>query len=143
MERAARVRGDHAPVGIVVVGHGRIAAEMVDTLTSVVGDLEAVEGVACTPTDDQVAVRARVLAAIGRVDRGAGVVVFTDMLGDTASNVSLDIARGRRDVEVVAGVNMPMLMKVATARSGISAAELAEFIRRYGQDHILWPRRES
>lgn len=141
MERAARVRGDQAPVGIVVVGHGRIAAEMVDTLTSVVGDLEAVEGVACKPTDDQATVRSRVLAAIGRVDRGAGVVVFTDMLGDTASNVSLDIARGRRDVEVVAGVNMPMLMKVATARSGVSAAELAEFIRRYGQDHILWPRR--
>ncbi|MFM7141989.1 MAG: PTS sugar transporter subunit IIA, partial [Alphaproteobacteria bacterium] len=131
------------PVGIVVVGHGRIAAEMVDTLTSVVGDLEAVEGVACTPTDDQAAVRARVLAAIGRVDRGAGVVVLTDMLGDTASNATLSIAREKPELEMVAGVNMPMLLKLTTCRCGPTAADLAETLRRYGQEHILHPTRGS
>lgn len=140
MQRAG-ARDGGPPIGIVVVGHGRIAAEMVDTLTSVVGRLDAIEGVACSPSDDGDAVRGRVLAAMARVDRGTGIVIFTDMLGDTASNVALEIARTRADVEMVAGVNMPMLMKVATDRSGVSAADLADLIRRYGRDHILWPGR--
>jgi mannose/fructose-specific phosphotransferase system component IIA len=61
------------------------------------------------------------------------------MLGDTATNESLNVAEGRESVEVVAGVNMPMLVKLTTARSGKSARELAEFIRRYGQEHICCP----
>jgi len=132
-----------APIGVVVVGHGRFAAEMVETLVSVVGNVEAVEGVECTPADDQAAIRDRIATAVGHVDRGAGVIVLTDMLGDTASNVSLDLARGREDVEVVAGVNMPMLLKLTTSRCGMTAAALADFIRRYGQEHIFWPTRTT
>jgi len=127
------------PVGVVVVGHGRVAAEMVDTLQSVVGDVDAVEGVACTPVEGADAIRARVLGSIERVERGAGVIVLTDMLGDTASNVSLQLASARPGVEVVAGVNMPMLVKLTTSRFDTSAHDLANFIRRYGQDHIFWP----
>jgi PTS system mannose-specific IIA component len=143
MHRAQFATVPDAPVGVVVVGHGRFAAEMVDTLVSVVGGVDAVEGVACTPFDDADAIRDRIQGAVSRVDRGAGVIVLTDMLGDTASNVSLDLARDRDDLEVVAGVNMPMLLKLTTSRSGMSAAELAEFIRRYGQEHIFWPTRTS
>jgi PTS system mannose-specific IIA component len=128
-----------APVGVVVVGHGRVAAEMVDTLQSVVGDVDAVEGVACTPTEGADAIRARVGEAVERVERGRGVIVLTDMLGDTASNVSLQLASRRPHLEVVAGVNMPMLVKLTTSRYGTTAHELADFIRRYGQDHIFWP----
>jgi PTS system mannose-specific IIA component len=124
---------------VVVVGHGRIAAEMVDTLQSVVGDVDAVEGVACTPTESADSIRSRVSEAIDRVERGSGVIVLTDMLGDTASNVSLNLASRRRELEVVAGVTMPMLVKLTTSRYGTSAHELADFIRRYGQDHIFWP----
>lgn len=134
---------DGAPVGIVVVGHGRFAAEMVETLCSVVGELDAIEGLACRPSDAPETIRQRIAQAIERVDRGAGVIVLSDMLGDTASNLSLDLARSRPDVEVVAGVNMPMLLKLTTSRRGTSAAELAEFIRRYGQDHIFWPTRNA
>ncbi|HEY8514478.1 MAG TPA: PTS sugar transporter subunit IIA [Candidatus Binatia bacterium] len=137
---AVAARGtQRVPVGVVVVGHGRIAAEMVETLHSVVGDVDAVEGVACTPDEGPEPIRARVGEAIERVDRGAGVIVLTDMLGDTASNVSLQIAASRPDVEVVAGVNMPMLVKLTTSRFDTSAHALANFIRRYGQDHIFWP----
>jgi mannose PTS system EIIA component len=144
MNRDPAERNGREPVvGVVVVGHGRIAAEMVGTLTSVVGDVDAVEGVACDPMDDLATVRDRTAAAIERVDRGRGVIVLTDMLGDTASNVSLDLARERTDVEVVAGVNMPMLLKLTTSRMNRKAAELADFIRRYGQDHIFWPTRAS
>jgi PTS system mannose-specific IIA component len=135
----ARKGAQRVPVGVVVVGHGRVAAEMVETLQSVVGDVDAVEGVACTPEEGPEAIRARIGDAIARVDRGAGVIVLTDMLGDTASNVSLEIAGARRDVEVVAGVNMPMLVKLTTSRFDTTAHALANFIRRYGQDHIFWP----
>lgn len=136
---AARKGADRVPVGVVVVGHGRIAAEMVDTLQSVVGDVDAVEGVACTPSEGPEVIRTRVGEAIERVERGAGVIVLTDMLGDTASNVSLQLASRRSHVEVVAGVNMPMLVKLTTSRYDAGAHELANFIRRYGQDHIFWP----
>lgn len=136
-------RADQPPVGVVVVGHGRLAADMVEALVSVVGQVEAVEGVACSPADDQVAVRRRIVDAIGRVDRGAGVVVLTDMLGDTASNATLSIARERPDLEMVAGVNMPMLLKLTTCRCGPTAANLAETLRRYGQEHIHHPTRGS
>jgi PTS system mannose-specific IIA component len=127
------------PVGVVVVGHGRIASEMVETLQSVVGDVDAVEGVACTPTEGAESIRTRVGEAIDRVERGAGVIVLTDMLGDTASNVSLQLAGRRSQTEVVAGVNMPMLVKLTTSRYRTTAHELAQFIRRYGQEHIFWP----
>ena len=101
--------------------------------------MDAVEGVACTPTESADSIRSRVSEAIERVERGSGVIVLTDMLGDTASNVSLNLASRRRELEVVAGVNMPMLVKLTTSRYGTSAHELADFIRRYGQDHIFWP----
>lgn len=130
-------------MGIVVVGHGRFAAEMVETLQSVVGEIDAVEGVSSKPTEDRDVLRERILRAVERVDRGAGVIILTDMLGDTASNVSLELARTRDDLEVVSGVNMPMLIKLTTARSKMPAPELAGFIRRYGQDHIHWPTRSG
>ncbi|HYC21290.1 MAG TPA: PTS sugar transporter subunit IIA [Candidatus Bathyarchaeia archaeon] len=143
MRTAVRAGTPGVPVGVVVVGHGRFAEEMVETLCSVVGELDAVEGVSCKPTDDRETVRERVTQAIGRVTRGAGVIILTDMLGDTASNASLELARDRDDVEVVSGVNMPMLIKLTTSRSGMSAQELAGFIRRYGQEHIHWPTRSG
>ena len=62
-----------------------------------------------------------------------------DMLGDTATNLSMKIAGERPNVEVVAGVNMPMLLKLTTSRFGTTAQELAGFLRRYGQEHICWP----
>lgn len=133
---AARQR---TQVGVVVVGHGNFAAEMVETLITVVGNLDAVEGVACRLDAPRCAIDAALREAIARVDRGGGVIILTDMLGDTASNASVEFARDRDDVEVVCGVNMPMLMKLVTARSGTTAAELAGFIRRYGQEHIRWP----
>jgi PTS system mannose-specific IIA component len=129
------------PVGVVVVGHGRFAAEMVDTLLSVVGDIDGIEGVACRPDAAPETIGVAITEAVERVDRGAGAIVFTDMLGDTATNVSLRVADEHPGVEVVAGVNMPMLLKLTTSRWGTTAKDLADFIRRYGQEHIRWPTR--
>ena len=142
MEPSRNGRPDPA-VGVVVGGHGRFAAEMVETLLSVVGDLEGVEGVVCRPEAEPEVIHSAILQAVERVDQGAGAIVFTDMLGDTATNASLAVAESHDAVEVVTGVNMPMLMKLTTARAGTRARELADFIRRYGQEHIRVPTRDG
>jgi PTS system mannose-specific IIA component len=124
-------------VGIVVVGHGRLAEEMVQTLESVLGRIEGLEAVATAYSDPPEEIRARLAEAVRRVDRGKGVIILTDMLGDTPTNQSLAIAR-ETGAEVVAGVNMPILIKLTTVRDEMDARTLARFIQRYGQEHIFW-----
>jgi PTS system mannose-specific IIA component len=124
-------------IGIVVVGHGRLAEEMVKTLESVLGRVEALEGVATSFGESPDDIRARIAAAVRRVDREHGVIILTDMLGDTPTNLSVAVAR-ETGAEVVAGVNMPILVKLVSARAETDAHSLAAFIRRYGQEHIFW-----
>ena len=124
-------------VGIVVVGHGRLAEEMVQTLEGVLGPLEGVESVPTTYSDGPEDIRTRIEAAVHRVDRGSGVIIVTDMLGDTPTNQSLAVAR-QTGAEVVAGANMPILIKLTTARGQMDARTLARFIQRYGQEHSFW-----
>jgi len=123
-------------VGLVVVGHGRLSEAMVNTLESVVGKLDAVEAVTTSPTDGPQEIRERIAAAVRRVDRGHGVLIATDMLGDTQTNLSLAVAR-ETGAQVVAGVNMPMLIKLSSVRREMDPGSLAQFIRRYGQEHIF------
>jgi mannose PTS system EIIA component len=124
-------------VGMVVVGHGRLGEEMVQTLESVLGRLEGVEAVSTRSDDTPESMRARIQAAVARVDAGQGVIILTDMLGDTPTNQSLAIAR-ETGAEVVAGINMPILIKLTSARGQMDAHTLAGFIQRYGQEHIFW-----
>jgi PTS system mannose-specific IIA component len=124
-------------VGMVVVGHGRLGEEMVRTLENVLGHIDGLEAVATSSDDTPEAIRARIEAAVRRVDRGLGVIILTDMLGDTPTNQSVAIAR-ETGAEVVAGVNMPILVKLTSARGQMDAHTLAGFIQRYGQEHIFW-----
>ena len=124
-------------VGIVVVGHGRIAEEAVRTLQSVVGTIGAFEAVSTNTIERAEEIRARIAEAVTRVRRDRGVLILTDMLGDTQTNQSIAVAR-ELGAEVVAGVNMPMLVKATTARGGCDARALAELLTRYGRDHIVW-----
>jgi mannose PTS system EIIA component len=123
-------------VGLVVVGHGRLSEAMVHTLESVVGKLDAVEAVTTAPSDGPQEIRERIATAVRRVDRGHGVLIATDMLGDTQTNLSLAVAR-ETGAQVVAGVNMPMLIKLSSVRREMDPGSLAQFIRRYGQEHIF------
>jgi PTS system mannose-specific IIA component len=123
-------------VGIVVMTHGRLGEEMVRTVESVIGRGAGIEAVSTMDTDPE-AVRARLRHAIERSDQGGGTLVLTDVLGDTATNLALEVAGSMR-VEVVAGANMPMLLKAASARGTMGLREFAAFIRQYGQDHIFW-----
>ena len=124
-------------VGIVVVAHGRLAAEMVQTLEGVLGPIDGLEAIVTSYEDRPESIRTRIEAAVRRVDHGDGVIILTDMLGDTPTNQSLAIAR-ETGCEVVAGVHMPILIKLTTARGQMDARSLARFIHRYGQDHIVW-----
>lgn len=123
-------------VGLVVVGHGRLSEAMAETLESVVGRQDGIEAVASAPDDGPQAIRERIAAAVRRVDRGDGVLIVTDMLGDTQTNMSLAVAR-ETGAQVVAGVNMPMLIKLSSVRQEMPLGALAQFIRRYGQEHIF------
>jgi PTS system mannose-specific IIA component len=124
-------------VGIVVVGHGRLAEEMVQTLEGVLGPLDGMASVVTAYSDTPDAIRERIAAAVRGVDRGDGAIIVTDMLGDTPTNQSIAVAR-ETGAEVVAGVNMPILIKLSTARGEMNARALARFIQRYGQEHIFW-----
>jgi len=123
-------------VGLVVVGHGRLSEAMVQVLENVVGQQEALEAVVSDPTDGPQEIRERIAAAVRRVDQGQGVLIVTDMLGDTQTNLSLLVAR-ETGAQVVAGVNMPMLIKLSSVRKSMDAGALATFIQRYGQEHIF------
>jgi PTS system mannose-specific IIA component len=123
-------------IAIVVVTHGRLGEEMVRTLDGVLGPVPQVEAVSTEESDPEI-VKAKIQRAIERVEDGAGTLILTDMLGDTATNLSLLVADAGR-AEVVAGVNMPMLIKTASSRGTMGLRDLAAFIREYGRDHIFW-----
>lgn len=128
-------------IGIVVVTHGGLAEEMVRTLEGVLGRIPGIAAVS-TEGDDPVVLRSRIAEALARVETGKGSLILTDMFGDTATNLSLALSRDA-DVEVVAGTNMPMLVKAVSSRATMSLGALAEFIHEYGRQHIFWASRRA
>ena len=102
-------------IGLVLVTHGRLAAEFLAALEHVVGPQERTRAVCIGADDDIEARRAEIVTAIREVDDGTGVVVLTDMFGGTPSNLAIS-TMDRKGVEVIAGVNLPMLIKLASVR---------------------------
>jgi len=102
-------------LGIVLVSHGCLAAEFRAALEHVVGPQKQVESVAIGPEDDIEQRRQQIVSAVRKVDSGAGVIVLTDMFGGTPSNLAISIMNGL-NIEVIAGINLPMLIKLASVR---------------------------
>jgi len=100
---------------MVLVTHGRLAVEFRSALEHVVGPQEQCETVCIGPDDDMEERRNDILSAVETVNSGGGVVVLTDMFGGTPSNLAISIMQNR-DIEVIAGVNLPMLVKLARIR---------------------------
>jgi PTS system mannose-specific IIA component len=121
-------------VGIVVATHGRLAEELLSTAQGIVGPRERVAAVSVDARTSVEDARARLGEAIRQVDVGDGVLVLTDMFGGTPANLALTFLEER--IEVVTGVNLPMLMKLGSAR-GESLAAAAELATAYGQKNIL------
>jgi len=118
-----------------VVTHGQLATELVNAAEMIVGDLPQFTAVSIGWHDDVNDARDDIAQAIERVDGQAGVLVLTDMFGGTPSNIGMTFLAKDR-VEVITGVNLPMLIKLATLGEEKPLDELAAFIKSYGQRNI-------
>jgi mannose PTS system EIIA component len=122
-------------IGLVLVTHGRLATEFRSALEHVVGPQEACEAVSIGPEDDMEARRSEIVAAVERVDSGAGVILLTDMFGGTPSNLAISVMQPGR-IEVVAGVNLPMLIKLAKVRIEGALDDVAIAAQEAGRKYI-------
>ena len=122
-------------IGMVLVTHGRLAAEFVSALEHVVGPQRNVRAICIGPEDDMEVRRAEILAAVAAADEGDGVAVLTDMFGGTPSNLAMSIL-GKGRVEVVAGMNLPMLIKLASVRSMMALDAAVVEAREAGRKYI-------
>lgn len=123
-------------VGVVVVTHCHLAEELIAAAELVVGEkLKQFEAVSVDPKEGSEEIREKIVAAIRKVDEGQGVLILTDMYGGTPSNISLSFLEEKK-IEVITGVNLPMLLKMATYPNEMPLEELAVFITDYGQRNI-------
>ncbi len=122
-------------IGIVLVTHGRLANEFVAATEHVVGPQENMRTVSIGPDDDMEERRVEILKTVEEVDSGDGVVVLTDMFGGTPSNLAISIM-DRATVEVIAGVNLPMLIKLASVRGSKPLAEAVASAQEAGRKYI-------
>jgi len=122
-------------IGLVLVTHGRLAEELKLATEHVLGPVECFATVCIGADDDLEQAHGRVQAAVDSVRDDAGVIVLTDMFGGTPSNLSISLI-GREKVDVIAGVNLPMLIKLCEARDGMGLAEAAQTAKQAGRHYI-------
>jgi PTS system mannose-specific IIA component len=122
-------------IGIVLVTHGRLADELVAALEHVVGKQTAIATVCIGPDDDMERRRKDIIDGIARVDEGQGAVVLTDMFGGTPSNLAISVMEQAK-VEVIAGVNLPMLVKLASVRGTHALPEAVAEAQEAGRKYI-------
>jgi mannose PTS system EIIA component len=122
-------------IGIVLVTHGRLAAEFRAALEHVVGPQKQIESIAIGPDDDTEQRRQDIVSVITKVDSGAGVAVLTDMFGGTPSNLAISIMNGS-NIEVIAAVNLPMLIKLVSVRETSSLEEAVIQAKEAGRKYI-------
>ena len=122
-------------IGIVLVTHGRLASEFRAALEHVVGPQSNIEAIDIGPEDDVEQCRRDISAAVARVDAGDGVALLTDMFGGTPSNLAISVMNGPA-IEVVAGINLPMLVKLARLRSELPLAEAVVRAQEAGRKYI-------
>lgn len=122
-------------IGLVLVTHGRLAEEFVTAMVHVVGPQERVATIAIGADDDMEERRADIAAAIRDVDAGKGVIVLTDLFGGTPSNLAISLMR-RGHVEVIAGMNLPMLIRLGSARKAMTVVAAVAAAREAGRKYI-------
>jgi mannose PTS system EIIA component len=122
-------------IGLVLVTHGRLAAEFVTAMEHVVGPQQAIESICIGPDDDMEARRADIARAVKAVDSGAGVILLTDLFGGTPSNLAISLMEPGR-IEVIAGVNLPMLIRLEGARKMMKVKAAVAAAREAGRKYI-------
>jgi PTS system mannose-specific IIA component len=122
-------------IGGVIVTHGQLANELVSAAEMIVGEIDHITAVSIGWHDDVDIAREQVARAIARLDTGEGVIVLTDMFGGTSTNIAASFLHQAR-VEIVTGVNLPMVIKLASQTREDSLDELARLVRDQGREHI-------
>jgi len=122
-------------IGMILVSHGRLAVEMRAAMEHVVGPQRAVATVCIAAEDDVESKRSEIAQAVADVDQGDGVIIFTDMFGGTPSNLAISMLE-RGGIEVIAGVNLPMLVKLAKTRSHHTFTECVDCAEQAGHKYI-------
>ena len=122
-------------IGLVVVTHGRLAEEFIAAAEHVVGRLDNARAVSIGPDDDMDMRRKEIIAAAKSTDTGSGVVILTDMFGGTPSNLAISVINQVK-IEVIAGVNLPMLIKLAEVRDRMKLPEAALAAQDAGRRYI-------
>lgn len=122
-------------IGLILVTHGRLADQFVEAMEHVVGPQTGIATVCIGPNDDMEQRRAEIAEAIVEVDAGAGVIILTDLFGGTPSNLAISLLETGR-VEVIAGINLPMLIRLAGARKSMAVADAVEAAQIAGRNYI-------
>lgn len=122
-------------IGLVLVTHGRLALEFIHAMEHVVGKQNQIEAVCIGPDDKMDVRRADIATAIAKVNAGQGVIILTDMFGGTPSNLSISLLQ-EGQVEVVAGLNLPMLVKLARVRKDFPLLKAATSAQDAGRKYI-------
>ena len=122
-------------IGLVLVTHGSLAVEFIRAMEHVVGPQENTAAVCIGPDDDMEHRRADIQKAVSRVDTGEGVIILTDMFGGTPSNLAISIME-EKSIEVIAGVNLPILVKLASIRSTLDLQSAIAKAQEAGRKYI-------
>ena len=122
-------------IGLILVTHGGLADQFVEAMEHVVGHQEAVETVCIGPHDDVEQRRAEIAEKIAKVDSGNGAIVLTDLFGGTPSNLAISLLDTGR-VEVIAGINLPMLIRLAGARKSMNVVDAVAAGQKAGRNYI-------
>lgn len=122
-------------IGLILVTHGKLAEEFVHAMQHVVGRQDAVATVCIGPNDDMEARRREIADAIKTVDAGNGVIILTDLFGGTPSNLAISLMEAGK-IEVIAGINLPMLIRLAKARTCMTLPKATEAARDAGRNYI-------
>ena len=122
-------------IGLILVTHGRLADQFVEAMEHVVGQQSGIATVCIGPNDDMEDRRAELAQKIKDVDVGNGVIVLTDLFGGTPSNLAISLL-DTGNVEVIAGINLPMLIRLAGARKSMGVVEAVEAAQTAGRNYI-------
>ncbi|HEX7777476.1 MAG TPA: PTS sugar transporter subunit IIA [Parvibaculum sp.] len=122
-------------IGLVLVTHGALASQFVAAVEHVVGPQPQVAAICIGPDDDMEQRRKDILEAVAKADSGDGVILLTDMFGGTPSNLAISVM-DKAKVEVIAGVNLPMLIKLASVRDTVSLGKAVDLAQESGRKYI-------
>jgi PTS system mannose-specific IIA component len=122
-------------IGLVLVTHGRLASEFIVAMEHVVGPQQQIAGICIGPEDDMEERRSQIAEAIHAVDGGVGVIILTDLFGGTPSNLAISLMKSDK-IEVIAGVNLPMLIRLDGARKTMDVRGAVAAAREAGRKYI-------